>query len=88
MTPSTPRPSSVSATIAVTGFADITGNKTINVNVRGNLEAALLQLFMHDLRAEGHINIAAGFTGTLAAPVINRPPKAKQSSLSCAITSP
>jgi outer membrane protein assembly complex protein YaeT len=59
------------ATVAVTGFADITGNKALNINVHGNLEAALLQLFMHDLRAEGHINIAAGFTGTLAAPVIN-----------------
>jgi outer membrane protein assembly complex protein YaeT len=59
------------ATLAVTGFADVTGKKTLNVNVHGGLEAALLQLFVHDLKAEGHVNIAAAFTGTIDAPRIN-----------------
>jgi outer membrane protein assembly complex protein YaeT len=59
------------ATLAVTGYADITGKKALNINVHGGLEAALLQVFVHDLRAEGHINIAAGITGTLADPRIN-----------------
>ncbi|HEY2091725.1 MAG TPA: outer membrane protein assembly factor BamA [Thermoanaerobaculia bacterium] len=59
------------ATLAVTGYADITGKKALNINVHGGLEAALLQVFVHDLRAEGHINIAAGVTGTLADPRIN-----------------
>jgi outer membrane protein insertion porin family len=59
------------ATLAVTGYADITGKKTLNINVRGSLEAALMQIFVKDLRAEGHINIAAGLTGTLADPRVN-----------------
>jgi outer membrane protein assembly complex protein YaeT len=59
------------ATLAVTGYADITGNKALNINVNGSLEAALMQVFVRDLRAEGHIKIAAGITGTLADPRIN-----------------
>jgi len=59
------------ATLAVTGYADITGKKALNINVNGGVEAALLQVFVHDLRAEGHIKIAASFTGTLADPRIN-----------------
>ncbi|HEX7192983.1 MAG TPA: outer membrane protein assembly factor BamA [Thermoanaerobaculia bacterium] len=59
------------ATLAVTGYADIVGNKALNINVRGGLEAALLQIFVKDLRADGHINIAAGITGSLADPRIN-----------------
>ncbi len=54
---------------AVTGFAEITGNKRIDVDVRGRIEAALLQLFMADVRAEGHMDVAMGIGGTMAAPV-------------------
>lgn len=59
------------ATLAVTGYADIAGKKALNINVHGGLEAALMQIFMKDLRAEGHINIAASLTGTLADPRVN-----------------
>ena len=53
---------------AVTGFAEITGNKRLDVDVRGRIEAALLQLFMRDVRAEGHLDVAMNAGGTIAAP--------------------
>jgi outer membrane protein assembly complex protein YaeT len=58
------------STLAVTGFAEITGAKRLNVDVRGTLEAALAQLFIHDLKAEGHIVVAGGVHGTLSAPTL------------------
>jgi len=56
------------STLAVTGFAEIAGAKRIAINVRGELEAALMQLFVPGLRADGHIVVAGGVTGTLADP--------------------
>jgi translocation and assembly module TamB len=56
------------STLAVTGFAEITGGKRVDVNVRGELEAALMQLFVPGLRADGHIIVAAGVSGTLSDP--------------------
>jgi outer membrane protein assembly complex protein YaeT len=56
------------ASFVVTGFAAITGDKAIGIGIRGNMEAALLQLFMKDLRADGHINVAAGIGGTIDSP--------------------
>lgn len=56
------------ATFTVAGFADITGDKKVNVDLRGRVEAALLQLFMTGVRAEGHLELAASVTGTMAAP--------------------
>lgn len=53
---------------AVTGFAEITGNKRLDVDVRGRIEAALLQLFMRDVRAEGHMDVAMNAGGTMSAP--------------------
>ncbi|HEX6095308.1 MAG TPA: translocation/assembly module TamB domain-containing protein [Thermoanaerobaculia bacterium] len=53
---------------AVTGFAEITGEKRIDVDVRGRVEAALLQLFMADVRAEGHMDMAMSIGGTMSAP--------------------
>ncbi|HSY48561.1 MAG TPA: translocation/assembly module TamB domain-containing protein [Thermoanaerobaculia bacterium] len=56
------------ATFTVGGFVELTGAKRVNVDLRGTLEAALLQLFVTDLRADGPIVVAGGLTGTLAAP--------------------
>jgi outer membrane protein assembly complex protein YaeT len=56
---------------AISGFAEITGTKRLDINVRGRVEAALAQLFVPGLRAEGHVNVAAGVTGTLAEPRVN-----------------
>lgn len=55
---------------AVTGFAEITGNRTLDIDVRGRANAALVQLFTPDVRAEGHANLAIGIDGTMAAPRI------------------
>jgi outer membrane protein insertion porin family len=57
------------STFSVGGFAEMTGAKRLNIDLRGVLEAALLQLFVPDLRADGHINVAAAVHGTLAKPV-------------------
>jgi outer membrane protein assembly complex protein YaeT len=59
---------STPATFTVAGFVELTGAKRLNVDLRGTLEAALLQLFVTDLRANGPIAVAGGLTGTLAAP--------------------
>jgi len=55
-------------TFTVGGFAELTGSKRLNIDLKGTLEAAILQLFVADLRADGHIAIAGGLTGTLDAP--------------------
>ncbi|HEV2719636.1 MAG TPA: translocation/assembly module TamB domain-containing protein, partial [Thermoanaerobaculia bacterium] len=58
------------STLAVTGYADLTGSKRVDVNVKGELEAALLQLFVPGLRADGHVILSGGVTGTTADPRI------------------
>ncbi|HEU4887983.1 MAG TPA: translocation/assembly module TamB domain-containing protein, partial [Thermoanaerobaculia bacterium] len=55
---------------AVTGFAEITGAKRLNVDVRGVVQAALLQLFMADVRADGTADVAMSIDGTMTAPRI------------------
>jgi outer membrane protein assembly complex protein YaeT len=55
-------------TFTVGGSAELTGAKRLNIDLKGTLEAALLQLFVADLHADGHIAIAGGLTGTLDAP--------------------
>ncbi|HEX3580028.1 MAG TPA: translocation/assembly module TamB domain-containing protein, partial [Thermoanaerobaculia bacterium] len=55
-------------TFAIGGYAELSGAKRLNIDLKGTLEAALLQLFANDLRADGHIAIAGGLTGTLDAP--------------------
>jgi outer membrane protein assembly complex protein YaeT len=59
---------STPATFTVGGFAELSGAKRLNVDLHGTLEAALLQLFVTDLRADGPIAVAGGLTGTLADP--------------------
>ncbi|MCU1347305.1 MAG: putative protein involved in outer rane biosis, partial [Acidobacteria bacterium] len=58
------------AMFGVTGTADMTADRKLDVRINGRLEAALLQLFVKDLRADGHINVDAGIKGTFAAPLI------------------
>lgn len=55
---------------AVTGFVEVTGDRALNLNARGNIDAALLQLFMPDMRAEGLVSLEAGVRGTMAAPLL------------------
>src|SRR5207302_4874022 len=57
-----------STTFTGGGYAKLTGGKSLNIDLKGRLEAALLQLFIADLRADGHIAISGGLTGTLDAP--------------------
>jgi outer membrane protein assembly complex protein YaeT len=52
----------------VKGDVELTGAKRLNIDLRGTLEAALLQLFMPGARADGHVSIAGGVRGTLATP--------------------
>lgn len=54
----------------VTGSAEITGARRLDVDVRGGVEAALLQLFMPDIRADGRVNVAVSAGGTLSDPVV------------------
>lgn len=55
---------------AVTGFAEITGAKRLDVDVRGVVQAALLQLFMADVRADGTADVAMSIDGTMTDPRI------------------
>lgn len=52
----------------LSGFAEFTGGKRLDINARGSIEAALLQLFVPDLRADGHANLALRIGGTLSRP--------------------
>ena len=62
--------SGTQSTFGVAGFVELGGAKRMNVDVRGTLEAALLQLFVPDLRADGHVVIAGGVHGTLDKPAM------------------
>jgi len=59
------------STFGVAGFIELSDPKRVNVDFRGTLEAALLQLFMPAVRADGHIVVAAGVHGTLDKPAIS-----------------
>ncbi|HET8798308.1 MAG TPA: translocation/assembly module TamB domain-containing protein, partial [Thermoanaerobaculia bacterium] len=61
---------SADAVFTVTGFAEVTGAKRLDLDVRGRVEAALLGLFMSDVRAEGHADVAMSIGGTMSAPRI------------------
>jgi len=58
------------STFGVAGFVELNHTKRMNVDLRGTLEAALLQLFMPEVRADGHIVVAGGVHGTLDAPTL------------------
>jgi outer membrane protein insertion porin family len=59
------------STFSVAGSFGLQAPQTIDLSVRGVIEAALLGIFMPDLRATGDFRIAAGVTGTLADPRMN-----------------
>jgi len=59
------------STFGITGSAEVVGQKRLSLDVRGALEAVLLQLFMKDVKADGHIILAGGVHGTMAAPSIS-----------------
>jgi len=53
------------------GSVGLTGDRPMNLTANGLVEAALLQLFVPELKADGQINVAAGLTGTASDPRIN-----------------
>ncbi|MEO8379769.1 MAG: translocation/assembly module TamB domain-containing protein [Acidobacteriota bacterium] len=55
---------------AMTGFAEITGQQRVDLDVRGRIEAALLQLFVQDIRVDGRMDVAMSIGGTLTAPAL------------------
>lgn len=61
---------STDSTFSVTGDVSLIGNKAINLDVSGTVQAALLQLFVPDLRADGRFDVTATARGTLAAPSV------------------
>lgn len=56
---------------ALAGSIEFTGEKRIDLDLQGLVEAALIQLFVPEMRASGHIDVAARVGGTLADPRIN-----------------
>ena len=54
----------------ITGFAEVTGSKQLGIDIRGQIAAALLQLFMPDIRAEGQLDVAVAVRGVVAEPSI------------------
>ncbi|MHB0969159.1 MAG: translocation/assembly module TamB domain-containing protein [Thermoanaerobaculia bacterium] len=61
----------VDSSFRIEGSVGVTDTRPIDLRVRGTLEAGLLQLFVPDVRAEGHVRLDAGITGTLTAPRLN-----------------
>lgn len=59
------------STFSLAGFVEILGAKRLGIDLRGELEAALVQLFMPDVHADGHVQLAVSVRGTMAAPVVN-----------------
>ncbi|HUP47705.1 MAG TPA: translocation/assembly module TamB domain-containing protein [Thermoanaerobaculia bacterium] len=54
----------------VTGFAGISGDRPLSIDLQGSIQAALLQLFMTGVRADGRVRVAATVRGTVARPLI------------------
>jgi len=52
------------------GFAGLTGENPLGLRIRGKIEAALLQLFVPGMHADGHINVTADIGGTMKTPRI------------------
>ena len=65
----------------VTGWAELTGQKRLNLDAKGHIEADLFQLFVPGLRADGHVNVIAGVTGTMDAPRITGSAELEQAQL-------
>ncbi len=52
------------------GYANVLGDRTLHIDVRGEIEAALAQLFVTGLKADGHMNLTASLRGTMDLPTI------------------
>lgn len=59
------------ATFAVTGNAELTGARRLDITMGGNIEAAIAQLFVQGLRAEGQVDVALTLGGTMAQPELS-----------------
>ncbi len=56
------------STFAMSGTAELGGAQRLAIQLNGSLEAALLQLFVTGLRADGHITVNGSVAGTLTDP--------------------
>lgn len=56
------------STFAITGFAEVIGQRRLGLDVRGRMDAAMAQLFMPDVRAEGVVDVAVSVTGVMTEP--------------------
>lgn len=56
------------STFGIAGYADLVGAKRVNLDIRGRIEAALLQLFARDVRAEGRAEVAVSVAGIVTNP--------------------
>jgi len=52
----------------ITGTAELSGSKRLNISLRGGIEAALLQLFVPDMHAQGLVGLEATLAGTMSNP--------------------
>lgn len=59
------------STFSMTGFAEVIGAKQLGLDLRGELEAALLQLFTPGVHAEGRVQLAVAVRGTMSVPTLN-----------------
>lgn len=55
----------------IAGFVGVSGDRSINLIVKGLVEAAFVQFFTRDIKAEGLVNVTASVTGTLDDPRVN-----------------
>ena len=60
--------SSEGAQFKVAGYADLVEDKRVDIDLSGRLEAALLQVFMPDMRVEGQADVALAIEGTTSNP--------------------
>lgn len=65
----------------VSGYVEIAGAQQLDVHLKGELEAVLLQPFVPGLRAEGHMNVSGGVTGTLSDPRLSGSAEIQDTSL-------
>ncbi|MFZ2491814.1 MAG: translocation/assembly module TamB domain-containing protein [Thermoanaerobaculia bacterium] len=56
------------STFAITGSAGLTGARDLDLRIQGRVDAALLQLAMADVTAEGFVDVNAAVTGTATDP--------------------
>lgn len=63
------------------GSVALTGDRRIDLEARGLLEAAIIQLFVPDMRAAGHVNVAMRVSGTLDNPLVSGTAEVREAEL-------